>query len=135
MGENTDVTTLYLRNVPTRLVREAKARAARDGATLTAFVTDAIAQSLSSEREQPAAAEDDLRDSMEWYEHNREQLSGRFRGEYVAILDDTVIDHDKDFASLATRVFGRVGIRPVFMPRVMGGAEQARVRSPRRRNA
>jgi hypothetical protein len=135
MADDRDVTTLYLRNVPAQLVREAKARAARQGSTLTMLVIDALAQSLSAGREQPAEREDDLRDSMAWYERNRERLSERFHNEYIAIVDDSVIDHDEDFASLATRVFERVGIRSVFMPRVTRSTQPARVRSPRRRKA
>lgn len=45
------------------------------------------------------------------------------------------IDHDADFDALAMRVFDRVGVRPVFMPRVVAHREPVRVRSPRRRTS
>lgn len=125
--------TLYLRNVPAGLVREAKVKAAREGRTLTAVVIEALARSLASSEEAQVPSEDELRESMEWYAQNRGRLLRRYRGEYVAIVGRAVIDHDADFESLATRVFGRVGVRPIFMPRVTEGTERVRVRSPRRR--
>ncbi len=131
-------TTLYLRNVPAWLVREAKIRAASEGSTLTAVVADALARSLELRGETRLAAspaQDELRESMEWYDENRARLLRRYRNEYVAIADRAVVDHDTDFESLATRVFARLGVRPVFMPRVAEGAERVRVRSPRRRSA
>lgn len=133
MQESKELTTLYLRKVPARLVREAKARAAREGSTLTALVTDAIANSLAPRTAGEQPAEDELRDEMAWYEANRERLLEHYRDEYVAIVDREVADHDPDFEALATRVFDRLGVRPIFMPRVTTEPERARVRSPRRR--
>jgi plasmid stability protein len=127
--------TLYLRNVPARLVREAKVRAARDGTTLTAVVVDALAKSLEASGETQAPAEPDLRDSIEWYEANRANLLRRYRDEYVAIVGRKVVDHDAHFAALAARVFARMGTKPIFMPRVTEHAERVRVRSPRRKRS
>lgn len=122
-------TTLYLRGVPTQLVREAKAAAARGGSTLAALVSDSLAQSLRGDGE-PLGGE--LRENMLWYERNRRRLLARYRGQYVAVLDRAVVDHDRDFAALAARVFGRHGGRPVFVPRVQEKETRARLRSPRR---
>ncbi|MGH9382588.1 MAG: hypothetical protein ACRD2Z_18570 [Thermoanaerobaculia bacterium] len=135
MEENNDLTTLYLRKVPARLVREAKARAARQGSTLTALVTDALASSLAVRGHDAEPADDELRESMAWYEANRERLLQRYRDEYLAIVDREVADHDRDFEALAMRVFDRLGVRPIFMPRVTEGPERARVRSPRRHSS
>jgi hypothetical protein len=125
--------TLYLRNVPARLVRQAKMKAARDGTTLTAVVIDALTRSLdAATAATPAAAGDPLADSIAWFEEHRDRLLRRHAGEYVAIVDRKVVDHDPDFERLATRVFERLGTRPVFMPRLAPHAEPLRVRSPRR---
>lgn len=134
MLESNELTTLYLRKVPARLVREAKARAARQGCTLTALVTDAIASSLATHGGEAEPLEDELRDEMAWYETHREHLLERYRDEYVAIVEREVVDHDREFEALATRVFDRLGVRSIFMPRVTEGPERARVRSPRRRS-
>lgn len=129
------LTTLYLRGVPAELVREAKARAARRGSTLTTLITEALARSLDADGESQNPFEADLRDSMKWYAQNRARLLRRYRNEYVTIVERAVIDHDEDFESLATRAFRRVGFRSIFMPRVTEGLERVRVRSPRRRSS
>lgn len=78
---------------------------------------------------------DELRDSMRWYEKHRRDLLRRYPGEYVAVMNRKVLDHDRDFEALAGRVFARVGVRPIFMPRVQEGEARARIRSPRRARA
>jgi hypothetical protein len=128
-----DVATLYLRNVPAALVRKAKVKAAQAGTTLTAVVIDALERSLEEPAPTPVSADDDLRESMRWYEEHRTSLLRRYRDEFVAIVDHEVVDHDADFEILAKRVFGRLGVRQVFMPRVTSEHERVRVRSPRRR--
>ena len=122
---------LFLRNVPTDLVREAKAVAARRGETLTAIVAEALARSLGVDGAVADRA-DDLRDDIAWYRKERSSLLRRYRGEYLAIVDTAVVDHGRDFGALATRVFARFGNRNVYMPRVQTGEPVARIRSPRR---
>lgn len=81
----------------------------------------------------PEDSEPDLRESMEWYRANHGRLLKRHRGEYIAILERKVVDHDAQFESLAARVFARWGVKPAFMPRVTDGTDRARSRSPRRK--
>ena len=123
-------TTLYLRGVPTQLVREAKAAAARRGSTLAALVSDSLAQSLREDAPGEPLG-NGLRENRLWYERNRRGLLARYRGEYVAVVDRAVVDHDRDFSALAARVFARHGGRPVFAPRVQEKEARARLRSPR----
>jgi hypothetical protein len=130
MTTSSERTTLYLRNVPTKLVREAKARAARDGKTLTRFVTDSLARAVRGPDEADALDAAFAADTR-WFEENRARLSRRYRGEYVAIVDEAVIDHDVDFDALASRVFERVGTRSIFIPRAEAEPTEARIRSPR----
>jgi len=121
--------------MPRRWAREAKATASRRGSTVAAVVADALALALeggaTGGHADPYAP---LRESMAWYERNRDRLLRRHRGEYVAILDRSVVDHGRDFEALAVRVFARHGLQPVFMPRVEVGQATARVRSPRIRS-
>jgi hypothetical protein len=121
-----ETTTLFLRGMPRRLVREAKAAAARDGTTLARWVSERLARAAGA----PAAGPDELGDAMAWLEANRARLERRYAGQYVAIVSRRVIDHDADFDALARRVFARIGARPVFMPRM--GETEVRIRSPRR---
>jgi hypothetical protein len=123
-------TTLYLRGMPRHIVREAKAAAARRGSTLASLVSDSLARSLGEgDAGEPPG---ELGDDRLWYERRRPELLARYRGEYLAVIDRQVVDHDRDFSALAARVFARHGDRPVFMPRVQEKDEPAWLRSPRR---
>ena len=130
---------IYLRGLPAQLVREAKAIAARRGITLASFVAEAIVRAIEQSGEREAASgapadtdeSDELASEMQWFEQNRERLAREHTGQYVAIVQHAVIDHDADFDALARRVFGRIGTRNVFMPLVNPKATPLRVRSPR----
>jgi hypothetical protein len=124
-------TTLYLRGIPRRIVREAKAEAARQGSTLAALVSEALDQRLHGARAGEATS-GDLEQEMTWYRTHRARLLRQYEGEFVAIADARVVDHDSDFEALARRVFARISDRPVFMPRVEAEDRVARMRSPRR---
>ncbi len=121
--------TLYLRGVPEELVREAKAVAARPGKTLPALVPETLAAAL---RAGPAkrigavgrALPPDFRKSMAWFEAHKKTLTRRYPGEYVAIVGARVVDHDRQFDPLARRMFARLGVRPIFMPRIPARGER-----------
>jgi Family of unknown function (DUF5678) len=120
---------LFLREMPTELVREVKALAARRGQTLTAVVAEALARSLGVDDD---GAADPLAGDMAWYADHHPQLARRYGGEHVAIVDRAVVDHARDFDVLARRVFAKYGHRSIFMPRVTEQVvPEARVRSPR----
>lgn len=122
-------TTLYLRGVPPRLVRELKAQAARRGVTLTALAIAGLSGALG------AAPQDDLKPletDMAWYEAHRRRLLRRYAGQYIAILNGKILDHDRDFSALAGRVFAKVGVRPVFIPQVAVRDQVVHLRSPRK---
>lgn len=121
---------VYLRGIPEGVVREAKAAAARRGVTLAGFVAETLARAVK-QREAADEASDALNDEMRWYERNRARLVRDYDGEYVAILDRRVLDHDANFEALAERVFAREGVRSIFMPRVSADEPKLRVRSPR----
>lgn len=143
MPSSDETSTLYVRNVPPLLVREAKVKAAREGTTLTNVVIDALRRSTQASEEDAAPSEepsrggsetglhDSIAESMAWYETHRADLLEQYASQFVAIVDREVVDHDEDFESLATRVFERFGSSPIFMPRVGEGTEKVRVRSPR----
>ena len=130
-----ELTTLYLRGMPTRVVRGAKAAAAHQGATLASFVAQVLERAMQAGSASVDPVEDDFALEMEWYAKNRTRLVRQYDGEYVAILDARVADHDRDFETLAARVFKRAGVRSVFMPRVQASERPVRVRSPRRASA
>ena len=122
--------SVYLRGIPSSVIREAKAAAARRGITLAGFVADSLARALQNQTQSSEQA-DDLSREIRWYERNRERLLPEYAGEYLAILDNAVIDHDPDFEDLAERVFARDVGRNVFMPQVAATPRSLRVPSPR----
>lgn len=124
------VSTLYLRGLPEGLVREAKALAARRGITLTAFVAQALERAVGGTGAQRPRTHD-LSEDMAWFKKNRARLGAKYTDEYVAIVGQKVIDHDAEFGPLAQRVFGKLGRRPVFMPRCTREERVVQLRSPR----
>lgn len=126
---DSDLTTLYLRGVPRAVVREAKAAAAREGLTLGRWVSTRLAEATGSAHCGHAGA-DLLQADMAWFEEHEPSLARRYVGQYVAIVQKKVIDHDKDFDALARRVFSKYGAGPVCMPKV--GRGEVHLRSPRR---
>lgn len=121
-----ELKTLYLRGVPEELVRRAKASAAARGMTLVSFVTEALAEKLDGRSLDTGA----LAGDVAWYEANRTRLLSRYRGEYIAVRNGEVLDHDRNFESLARRVFTNLGTRPVFMPRCDEEPEIVDIPSP-----
>jgi hypothetical protein len=72
-----------------------------------------------------------LRRDMMWYRKQRRSLLRRYAGQYVAIVDSKLVDHDRDCFPLADRVFARFGDRPIYIPRVEARDRVIRIRSPR----
>ncbi|HKU39476.1 MAG TPA: DUF5678 domain-containing protein [Polyangiales bacterium] len=121
---------VYLRGLPSEIVREAKAAAARRGITLAGYVADALARA-AAQRESDADASADLSREQRWFDRQRDKLVREYAGEYVAIIGNAVVDHDADFEALAERVFAKHGARSIFMPLVASTRKPARIRSPR----
>lgn len=68
---------------------------------------------------------------LAWYRENRERLSGRYADQYVAVVDHQVVDHDREFAALAHRVFERFGDRTVVIPNCILAERLVSLPSPR----
>lgn len=131
VSEEDGQTTLYLRGMPERLVRETKVLAARRRMTLSALVAEALAQALGDEGVPAERASSNLQADVAWYDANKRRLLSRYRGQYLAIFGAKVIDHGREFGPLARRVFEKLGPRPVFMPRCVPGERIVKVPSPR----
>lgn len=121
---------VYLRGIEQRIVREAKAVAAREGVTLAALVERALAREIRSARPAPSRVSEIARD-VTWYEDNVASLLERFDGEYLAIVGQEVVDHDVDVEALASRIEAKYGSRSVYMPECRQTRRIVDVRSPR----
>lgn len=133
MAQTQDTGTLYLRGMPRKLVREAKAEAARRGMSLTAFAREALARAVGVQAgaapAEPGGIEAIQRD-LDWFDANRARLLRRYRDQYVAVVDRKVVDHDPDFGALADRVFRKYGMRSIAMPKVTAEERVAEIPSP-----
>lgn len=124
--------TLYLRNLPASLVREAKANAARRGITLTALVEESLTALIERAPPFHDQVPEQLSAEQDWYEAHKAELLAQYPGEYLAIVKQEVLDHDHAFDALARRVFERLDRQPVFMPKCVPGERVIALRSPRR---
>jgi len=73
-----------------------------------------------------------IRAEAEAFRSMHAELVEKYLGQYVAIHNGRVVDHDQDFQSLHTRIRRRFGRRPVLLRRVETEPERVLVfRSPR----
>src|SRR5438034_10356754 len=104
--------------MPTSLVREAKAEAARRGTTLATLIADALARGLQLRGKGGDPLDNDVELAMKWYARNRPRLVRRYNGQLVAILGRRVLDHDRHFGAPADRAVQPVGLPPASNPRL-----------------
>lgn len=73
-----------------------------------------------------------IRIETEAFEAQYETLQANYAGQYVAVHQGVVIDHDSDIRSLHLRVYEQVGRTPVLLKQVKDEPERELVfRSPR----
>ncbi len=70
-----------------------------------------------------------------YYERNKNLLTRKYNGEYIAIWDNEVMDHDTSFSALAQRVYKKLGYVSIYMPFVTSKRRVLRFESPRRRRS
>jgi hypothetical protein len=67
-----------------------------------------------------------------YFQRNKDLLTYHYNGEYIAILNDTVIDHDANFSALAQRIYKKIGYISIYMPLVTLKRRVLRFESPER---
>ncbi len=91
-------------------------------------------QTLLSNQDELAIEDQPTMDYLERqaniFEQLRSKLIANYLGQYIWLVDEQVMDTDRDFASLFDRVVKQVGDAPVFIRQVV-----AEVRSPIVRSA
>jgi hypothetical protein len=68
---------------------------------------------------------------MAWYDAHRTEIEAEYSGMYVAVVDGALVDSDSSFDALARRIYRKLGLCPVYMPKV-GASRVKHMRSPRR---
>lgn len=80
-------------------------------------IQDALeVQKISADKSTFQLLEVTIDAGMEYYRENKEEIVAKYLGNYIAIVNNSVVDFDADFSKLAERVYGKYGYRPIFMP-------------------
>jgi predicted transcriptional regulator len=108
------------------LVQQIENLADNDDNDAQAFVEKAVrAYLIQVQREK-------IRAETVAFNAQREELRAMYRGQYVAIHQGKVIDHDSDLRTLQLRVYEQLGHTPVLLKRVTDDPERELIfRSPR----
>jgi hypothetical protein len=72
-----------------------------------------------------------LQKAKTYFQENKADIHEKYLGNFIAILDNSVVDHDKEFSNLATRVYEKFGYQTVYMPFVGSEERILRIPSPR----
>ena len=70
-------------------------------------------------------------EAKRYFQENKTQILEKYKGDFIAILDNAVVDHDKDFSELAKRVYEKFGYQTTYMPFVESEQRVLRIPSPR----
>lgn len=69
--------------------------------------------------------------SKKYFEENKASLLKKYKGKYIAILNNRVIGSGKDFSKLAQKVYDKYGYQTVYMPFVEVKKKIFKIPSPR----
>ena len=112
--------------IPASLLAEASKVAHQEGITVDQLVADALRQRLEQRRRGQFEAE------ARAFEAMHAHLLKKYRGQFVAIYNGQVVDHDPDKKALYKRVRHRYGRTPVYFQQVTKDVLPTfRQRSPR----
>lgn len=77
---------------------------------------------------------DVLESAKKYYTEHKKSLLKKYKGKYIAILNNKIVGSDKDFSELAERIYKKFGYQTIFMPFVMEQERVIRIPSPRIKN-
>lgn len=113
-------------NLKQDLAEQISSLAGKSQSNAEAFVDKALRAYLVEFRREKIRAE------TEAFHQQHQQLLAKYPGQYVAVHDGQVIDHDQDLRTLHLRVFARLNHTPVLLKKVTSQPDQELVfRSPR----
>ena len=72
-----------------------------------------------------------FQEAKKYFQENTAQILGKYKGEFIAILDNAVADHDTEFSELAKRVYEKFGYQTIYMPFVESETRILKMSSPR----
>ena len=79
----------------------------------------------------PSSPDDEWEQGRQAFERMQNELLKTHKGQFVAILNNQVVDADAEIGTLARRVYDRFGYRPIYMQKVTEQPRVVRILSPR----
>lgn len=76
----------------------------------------------------------EFEESIRYFKNNHAKLLGQYEGQYVAILNNQVVDYDHDWEQLSERTFRSFGQRDIYMPYLTPKSEERRTLSRPKRS-
>lgn len=70
-------------------------------------------------------------EAKRYFQEHKAQILEKHSGNFVAILDEAVVDHDRNFSELAKRIYEKFGYQTIYMPFVESEQRVLRIPSPR----
>jgi len=70
-------------------------------------------------------------EAKRYFQENRAQILEKYKSNFIAILDEAVVDHDRNFSELAKRIYEKFGYQTIYMPFVESKPSVLRIPSPR----
>ncbi len=96
-------------NVSNELAKSIQSEAKERGLSVEEFLKGIV------QREKTQAARQQIEQEQKWWLSRPLTERAKFEGEYVAIHNQQVVDHDKDAPTLHKRIRDRYGISPVLV--------------------
>lgn len=72
-----------------------------------------------------------LRMEVNEFELNKIRFLEEYEGKYIALVNGKVLDSDKDFHTLAKKIFEKYDYRPIYMPFVTREKHKIRIATPK----
>ena len=72
-----------------------------------------------------------FQEAKKYFQENKAQILEKYRGDFIAIVDNAVVDHAKEFSELARRIYEKFGYQTIYMPFVESEPRVLTIPSPR----
>ncbi len=110
---------MHLRGISAETERLAKVEAARQGKSLSEFVSDAILRAARASESESARRLAPLAIERAWYEAHRDEVARAHAGKIVAIAGEEIIATGSVLVDVARDVRSRIGERPAYVVNIV----------------
>ena len=117
--------------IQTRQAKPSKSWSVHEAIRQTEEEIPKRASGVSSRKPLVLSEEKLLKLAQKYFAENQKSLRKKYHGKYIAIWNNKVIDSDRDFSKLATRVYKLYGYQTIYMPLIDGKKSVMKIPSPR----